>query len=152
MGLMVMVIWGRHQHKVTHQRSQNSVPGSNGTSQYRNQPDYQYQNAVKPQPSTITQNSTHSSAPNTSTTNVNASSALKIKVNFQDDLIAIRVPSEISFPQLKDKLQDRLKVQEEILIRYKDEPTGEYIEMLSDRDLNVALQRNQKLTLFVGYA
>ena len=143
---------GPPQHKVTRQRSQNSVPGSNGTSQYRNQPDYQYQNAVKPQPSTITQNSTHSSAPNTSTTNVNASSALKIKVNFQDDLIAIRVPSEISFPQLKDKLQDRFKIQEEILIKYKDEPTGEYIEMLSDRDLNVALQRNQKLTLFVGYA
>ena len=152
---------GPPQHKVAHQRSQNSVPGSNGTSQpqYRpnnnnqQQPDYQYQsNSIKPQPSTITQTSTHSSAPNTSSTNVNASGALKIKVNFQDDLIAIRVPSEISFQQLSDKLQDRLKIQEDILIRYKDEPTGEYIKMMSDRDLDMALSRNQKLTLFVGYA
>ena len=143
---------GPPQHKVTHQRSQNSVPGSNGTSQYRNQSEYQYQNAIKPQPSTITQNSTHSSGPNTSTTNINASTTLKIKVNFQDDLIAIRVPKEINFQQLKDKLQDRLKIQEEILIRYKDEPTGEYAEMLSNGDFDMALERNQKLTLFVGYA
>ncbi|KAL2047037.1 hypothetical protein N7G274_001055 [Stereocaulon virgatum] len=143
---------GPLQHKLSQQRSQNSVPGSNGTSQYRNQPEHQYQNSVKPQPSTITQTSTHSSAPNTSSTNVNASGALKIKVSFQDDLIAIRVPSEISFQQLRDKLQDRFKIQEEILIRYKDEPTNEYIEMLSDRDLDVALSRNQKLTLFIGYA
>lgn len=143
---------GPPQHKLSQQRSQNSVPGSNGTSQYRNQPEYQYQNSVKPQPSTITQNSTHSSAPNTSSTNVNASGALKIKVNFQDDLIAIRVPSEIGFQQLRNKLQDRLKIQEEILIKYKDEPTNEHFEMLSDRDLDMALSRNQKLTLFVGYA
>ena len=62
------------------------------------------------------------------------------------------MPSEIGFQQLRDKLQDRLKIREEILIRYKDEPTNEYIEMLSDRDLDMALSRNQKLTLFVGYA
>jgi bud emergence protein 1 len=143
---------GPPQHKLSQQRSQNSVPGSNGTSQYRNQPEHQYQNSVKPQPSTITQTSTHSSAPNTSSTNVNASGALKIKVSFQDDLIAIRVPSEINFQQLRDKLQDRFKIQEEILIRYKDEPTNEYIEMSSNQDLDIALSRNQKLTLFIGYA
>ena len=83
---------------------------------------------------------------------MNASGALKIKVNFQDDMIAIRVPSEIGFQQLRDKLQDRLKIQDEILVRYKDEPTNGYVDMLSDRDLDMALSRNQKLTLFVGYA
>lgn len=143
---------GPPQHKVTHQGSQGSANGATQGQHYRNQTDYQYHNAVKPQPSTITQASNNSSAPNNSTTNVNASGALKIKVNFQDDLIAIRVPSEISFQQLKDKLQDRLKVQDEIVIKYKDEPTNDYVDMLSDRDLDTALSRNQKLTLYVGYA
>lgn len=142
---------GPPQHKVTHQRSQGSTNGAPPNQHYRNQSDYQYQNGVKPQASTITQTSNSSSAPNNSTTNVNASGALKIKVNFQDDLIAIRVPSEISFQQLKDKLQDRLKVQDELLLRYKDEATNDYIDMQSDRDLDMALSRNQKLTLFVGY-
>lgn len=142
---------GPPQHKVTHQRSQGSANGAPPNQHYRNQSEHQYQNGVKPQGSTITQASSSSSAPNNSTTNVNAAGALKIKVNFQDDLIAIRVPSEISFQQLKDKLQDRLKVQEEIFVRYKDEPTNDYIDMISDRDLDTALSRNQKLTLFVGY-
>ena len=142
---------GPPQHKISQQRSQNSVSSAPSGQHYRNPSDIQYQNAVKPQPSTITQTSAHSSAPNNSTTNVNASGALKIKVNFQDDLIAIRVPSEIGFQQLKDKLQDRLRVQDEIMIKYKDEPTNELYEMISDRDLDMALDRNQKLTLFVGY-
>ena len=149
---------GPPQHKITNQRSQNSVAnGAPSGQHYRNPSEYQYPNAVKPQASTITQASTtssgtHHSGPNNSNTNVNASGALKIKVNFQDDLIAIRVPSEITYQQLRDKLQDRLKIHDEILIKYKDEPTNEYVEMMSDRDLDMALSRNQKLTLFVGCA
>ena len=143
---------GPPQHEVSHQRSQVSTNGATQGQNYRNHPDYQYQNAIKPQPSTITQASNNSSAPNNSTTNVNASGALKIKVNFQDDLIAIRVPNDIGFQQLKDKLQDRLKIQNDIVIKYKDEPSNNYIDMFSDRDLDTALDRNQKLTLYVGYA
>ncbi|KAL6717085.1 bud emergence protein 1 [Lecanora helva] len=143
---------GPPQHKVAHQRSQGSANGATHSQQYRHQPDYQYQNAIKPQSSTITQASSNSSAPNNSSTNVNSSGALKIKVHFQDDLIAIRVPSEISFQQLKDKLIDRLKVQDDIIIQYKDESTNDYVDMFSDRDLDMALSRNQKLTLYVGYA
>lgn len=152
---------GPPQHKISQQRSQNSV--QNGLPQqgqqqgqqqhYRNQSDYQHTNAIKPQPSTITQASSNSSAaPNNSTTNVNASGAVKIKVNFQDDLIAIRVPAEINYLQLKDKLRDRLKIPDDILISYRDEPTGHTYEMLSDRDLDMAFSRCQKLTLFVDYA
>ena len=141
---------GPPQHRVTHQRSQGSTNGVQYNQGYRNQQEYQYHNAIKPQSSTITQASNTSSGPNNSTTNVNASGALKIKVNFQDDLIAIRVPSNINFDQLRDKLQDRLKIQDEIIIKYKDDPTNDYIDMLSDHDLDTALSRNQKLTLFVG--
>ena len=141
---------GPPQHGVTHQRSQGSTNGAAQGQHYRNQPDYQYHNAVKPQPSTITQASNSSSAPNNSTTNVNASGALKIKVNYLDDLFAIRVPSEISFRQLTEKLKERLKLQEEILVKYKDDRSSSYVDMLSDRDLDVALERNPKLTLYVG--
>lgn len=63
----------------------------------------------------------------------------------------IRVPADISFQQLKDKVRDRLKLEDEILIQYKDEASGGYAEMLSDRDLDGALARNQKLTLYVRY-
>jgi len=111
----------------------------------------QYANPLKPQPSTLTQASSNSSIPpNASATNI--SGAIKIKVNFQDDIIAIRVPSEISFAQLRDKCKERLKVLEEIVVSYKDEQSGEIYEMNSDRDLDIALGRCAKLTLFVGYA
>lgn len=78
--------------------------------------------------------------------------ALKIKVWFEDDCIAIRVPSETTFAQLRDKLQDRLRVEGTLMIQYKDEPSGGYAELQSDNDLDVALQRNPKLQLYVGYS
>jgi len=77
---------------------------------------------------------------------------MKVKVFFQEDIIAIRVPQDISFQALKDKLRDRLKVNEDIVIQYKDEPTNSYIDLLSDEQLDIALQRNPKLTLYVNYA
>lgn len=75
---------------------------------------------------------------------------MKIKVYFQDDLIAIRVPTDISFEQLKEKLQGRLSVGDGIQIQYRDEPSNSYEALQSDEDLYVALQRNPKLTLYVN--
>lgn len=157
---------GPPQHRISQHRSQNSVSGTNGSpvgqQSYRTQPDFQHQAAINRQPSSLTQASgnssgTHQSAtaaagPNNSMTNVVSSGALKIKVWFDDDCIAIRVPSDISFPQLKDKLKERLKVEDEIVVQYKDEPTGNFAELLSDRELDMALERNPKLQLFVAYA
>ena len=147
------------QQRANHQRSQPSVSTANGVPP--GQQNYQHQATVNRQPSTLTQTSGTSSgtpqstpansAPNTSTTNVATASALKIKVHFEDDVIAIRVASDISFVQLKDKLKDRLKAQDDLLIQYKDEPSGSYAELLSDRDLDMALSRNPKLALYVGY-
>ena len=111
------------------------------------------------QPSSLTQASVDSKNgpsgtpnPPTLATTTSTSGALKIKVFFEDDCIAIRVPADINFAQLRDKLSDRLKVREEIMIQYKDEPTGGYAELLNDRDLDFALQRNARLQLYVGYA
>lgn len=140
------------QTRSNHQRGQSSATATNnGVAQathYR-QPSDMHPQAINRQPSSLTQASQSSggAAPTPS-----PAGALKIKVFFQDDLIAIRVPSDIIFQQLKDKLKDRLKVQEDIIIQYKDEPSNGYAEILSDHDLDVAIQRNPKLTLYVGYA
>ncbi|KAL4892361.1 hypothetical protein BDV59DRAFT_56165 [Aspergillus ambiguus] len=114
----------------SHQRGQASLSHSNGGPPPMNR-----------QPSSITQVSTTSS-----------SGAMKVKVFFQDDLIAIRVPSDINVHQLKEKLMDRLKLHDDITLQYKDEPSGAYVDLLSDSDLDTAIQRNSKLTLYVGLA
>lgn len=99
------------------------------------------------QASNLTQASTSSS--------MKASNAggggMKVKVFFQDDIIAIRVPQEISFEALKERLMERLKVNENILVQYKDEPTNSFIDLENDDNLDVALQRNPKLTLYVAF-
>lgn len=78
-------------------------------------------------------------------------SAMKIKMYYNGDLIAIRVPTDIQYQQLYDKIQDRLKVPagEQIQLFYKDEPTGDKPSILSNDDLDFALQRNEKLLLYV---
>ncbi|CAI7658351.1 unnamed protein product [Penicillium glandicola] len=93
------------------------------------------------QPSSITQAS-----------GASANSAMKVKVFFQDDLIAIRIPSGVSMQHLQDKLCDRLKIQDAIIVQYRDESSGSYIDLHTDQDLENAMQRNTKLTLFVSVA
>ena len=70
---------------------------------------------------------------------------------FNGDLIAIRVPTDIQFQQLSDKIRDRLKVSdgEQMQLFYKDEATGDKPSLLSNNDLDFALQRNEKLLLYV---
>ncbi|KIX02334.1 uncharacterized protein Z518_08275 [Rhinocladiella mackenziei CBS 650.93] len=82
----------------------------------------------------------------------NAGGSMKVKVFWQDDIIAIRVPQDIAFAALKEKLMERLKVNEDIVIQYKDEPTNSLIDLENNDNLDVALQRNPKLTLYVNYA
>lgn len=80
-------------------------------------------------------------------------SAMKVKIYFGDDLIAIRVPTDIQFQQLYDKIRERLKIPqgEEIALSYKDERSGERPALLSNSDLDMALERNDKLILYVDY-
>ncbi|RAL63914.1 hypothetical protein DID88_003102 [Monilinia fructigena] len=80
-------------------------------------------------------------------------SAMKVKIYFGDDLIAIRVPTNIQFQQLYDKISDRLKIPQgdEFALYYKDEPSGEKPNLMSDNDLDIALDRNDKLIIYVEY-
>lgn len=139
---------GGSHHSSAHERSASRQSLSQGTppqaaSHQRGQPSQSLPNGVPPmnrQPSSLTQVSTSSGG------------AMKVKVFFQDDLIAIRVPSDINLQQLKEKLVDRLKINEEIIVQYKDEQSGTFVDLISDQDLDRAIQRNPKLTLYVGLA
>lgn len=77
--------------------------------------------------------------------------AMKIKLSFNGDLIAIRVPNDIQFRDLYEKIRDRLKIPagEPVDISYKDERSGDKLPMISNNDLDLALERNEKLLLYV---
>lgn len=77
--------------------------------------------------------------------------AMKVKLSFNGDLIAIRVPNDIQFRDLYEKIRERLKIPagEQIQLFYKDEATGDRPSMISNNDLDLALQRNEKLLLYV---
>lgn len=79
--------------------------------------------------------------------------AMKVKIYFGDDLIAIRVPTDIQFQQLYEKIRERLKIAqgEEIALFYKDEQSSDRPNLMSNNDLDTALGRNDKLIIYVEY-
>ncbi len=80
-----------------------------------------------------------------------AGSAMKVKLSYNGDLIAIRVPGDIQFRDLYQRVLERLKIPpgDQIQLSYKDESTGDKPPLMSNNDLDIALQRNDKLLLFV---
>jgi bud emergence protein 1 len=97
------------------------------------------------QASTLTQGSTASSAKA-------SGGAMKIKVHLSGEIVAIRVPQDISYDALKAKIRDRLGVNDDILIQYHDGSTDSRVDLVGDEDLDAAIQRNPtKLALYVEY-
>ena len=133
--------------RTSHQRSQPSVSAGPGAPQ---PPNGYGPPPLHPQASNLTQASQSSKVSGGNAGG--GGGALKIKVFFQEDIIALRVPQDVTHRALKEKLVERLKVNEEIVIQYKDEQTNSYIDLENDDNLDVALQRNPKLTLYVNYA
>ncbi|RMD41699.1 hypothetical protein DV735_g3448, partial [Chaetothyriales sp. CBS 134920] len=139
--------------RASHQRQQASIPGGAYGNGY-------VEPMLQSQSSNLTQTSRSSKVSNgngaasapTPGTGTGVGGVLKIKVFFQEEIIALRVPSNVAFRVLKERLVERLKVREDIVIQYKDEPTNAYVDLDNDDSLDVALQRNPKLTLFVNYA
>ncbi|KAF5123446.1 hypothetical protein E5D57_011359 [Metarhizium anisopliae] len=88
------------------------------------------------------------------TSNQPQQAVMKVKMYYNGDLIAIRVPSEVDYQQLCDKIRDRLKLSpdNQLQLFYKDEPTGNKPNLMSDSDLNFALERHEKLVLYVEVA
>lgn len=74
---------------------------------------------------------------------------IKVKVSYQDEMIALRLARDASFSQLQEKLQEKLGNIDLSCIQYKDEPSNSFINMISDSDLVTAISRNVKLVLYV---
>ncbi|KAL8703962.1 MAG: hypothetical protein Q9201_002863 [Fulgogasparrea decipioides] len=155
---------GPPQSRSGHQRGQPSMSGVNGAPRgqhHRDPSDYHPGAHINRQPSNLTDASVNSSgthrsnpanvAPSASTTSVAASGAVRFKIWLGNDCRAIRVPSEISFQQLKDKVKDRFGIEEGIMLQYKDESTGGFADIFSDRDLDMALTKIPKLTFYARY-
>lgn len=138
---------GSHQSSqgdvVSQQSSRNNLNG-NG---YGAAPGSRGANGVPRQASSLSQPSQTSLSPGLN----QQAAAMKIKLSFNGDLIAIRVPTDIQFRDLYEKIRDRLKIPpgDPIDIAYKDESTQDKIPMISNNDLDVALERNEKLLIYV---
>ncbi|KAF2877411.1 hypothetical protein BDV95DRAFT_625308 [Massariosphaeria phaeospora] len=98
----------------------------------------------------------HSSV-SANSTNTGTNSALKIKVWFEEDnCVVIRMPASLRFVDLYNKLKERRALEkpdenklEDLVIEYRDEIEGQYYPIENDEDLNIAVERNPKLTLSV---
>jgi bud emergence protein 1 len=98
-------------------------------------------------------NHSHSS---TSTATSTGTSALKIKVWFEEDnCVVIRMPPSLRFNDLYNKLVERRKLErpeeaeEELIVEYKDEVDRCFYPIENDEDLQIAVERNPKLSLSV---
>lgn len=113
----------------------------------------QQQPAIARQASSLSQPSQTSLSPgiNNQQASAAAAQAIKIKLSFNNELIAIRVPSDIQFRDLYDKIRDRLKISvaDQMQLYYKDDQSGEKPAMISNGDLDQAMQRNEKLLVYV---
>lgn len=107
----------------------------------------QQQPAMARQASSLSQPSQSSLSPGLNQT----AQAIKIKVSFNNEMIAIRVPSDIAFRDLYDKIRDRLKISvaDQMQLYYKDDSSGERPAMISNNDLSAAIRRNEKLLVYV---
>ncbi|KAK4224342.1 protein scd2/ral3 [Podospora fimiseda] len=80
-----------------------------------------------------------------------AGAQMKVKLSYNGEIVAIKVPSDIAFRTLYDRITERLKIppNEPVQLSYKDEATGDKPPLMSNNDLDIALQRNEKLLLYV---
>lgn len=71
---------------------------------------------------------------------------IKIKIFFQDDIIVIRTPPDVSYNHLIEKMSDRLGKPFRS-VKYRDSMSGELYDIANDGDLSAALQASEKLVL-----
>jgi bud emergence protein 1 len=71
---------------------------------------------------------------------------IKIKIFFQDDIIVIRTPPDVSYNHLIEKMTERLGKSFNS-VRYRDSLSGELYNITNDGELSAALQASEKLVL-----
>ena len=136
----------KDEHSRQSSKNNLSGPGYSGLSAAPRQ----MQNGQAPmtrQASSLSQPSQSSLSPGIS----QSAPAIKVKIHFIDDTFLIRVPGDISFQQLYEKIRERTKVVggEQIQLFYRDEATGDKLNLMSSNDLSYALEHNDKLVIFV---
>jgi len=99
------------------------------------------------QPSSLSQPSQTSLSPGIQ----QAGAQMKVKLSYNGDLIAIKVPSDIAFRGLYDRIVERLRIPlgDSVRLSYKDEASGEKPQLMNDTQLDTALERNEKLLIYV---
>lgn len=144
----------RQQQQHQHHHS-GSFSNNNNTNQYHHST-----SSLHPPPELDRQTSSlteHSNSSHPSANSQSASGALKIKVYYADELIAIRVPQNISFDALRDKLRERLAIRDGdgVRVQYRDGGSGGYVDMAGDADLDAAINAGGgvggKVILYVNY-
>lgn len=156
---------GMHQHSqsqasnspYTHQRGQPSLSAA---------PPQHQQGGHYRSPSEFTQNP--AAAAQQAPTAAPSSGPVKVKAWFdRETCVVIRMPPrrQFKFDDLYQKIVDRRKLEfrgaegegsgdddPQLDIEYRDEEAGEYYRLEGDEDLDIAVERNEKLTLAVRVA
>ncbi|KAK5119551.1 hypothetical protein LTR85_007379 [Meristemomyces frigidus] len=129
---------------------------SNTTNHYRSPSEYSQQPSLAPP---VTRQTTATSATSASSGTV----AVKVKAWFdRDTCVVLRMPprGQFSYEELYRKIVERRRLEykgqdqndEDLDIEYRDEKDGEYYRLEGDEDLDIAVERNDKLTLAVRAA
>jgi bud emergence protein 1 len=103
------------------------------------------------QPQVARQGSSLSQPSQTSFSPETSQVPFKVKLHFNDDTFLIRVPGDTNFQQLHEKIRERTKIPsgEQMQLFYRDEASGDKLNLMSNNDLNYALDHNEKLVIFV---
>ena len=141
---------------------------SQGSTQLDQQSHYRSPSSYSQQPPPQQQQQNLAPPGGLSTSHTNTSSAsqssagaqVKVKAWFdRDTCVVIRMPprGQFGFEQLHKKIVERRRLEykgldqtdEDLDIEYRDEGDGEYYRLEGDEDLEISLERNEKLTLAV---
>lgn len=91
--------------------------------------------------------SSHQSKPSDASLK-DGSSFIKVKVFHEDDLIAIRIPTNATFDVVSSRICQRLGV-ENVVLMFKDEAAGGQLDEISnDEEFRMALGDKNKLVLY----
>lgn len=138
---------GEEEYRLSGGSQQSSTDSPNGLSAPTRPGGGNGQPAMTRQTSSLSQPSQTSLSPAIQ----QAGAQMKVKLSFNGDLIAIKVPSDIVFRPLYDRILERLRIPqgEPVQLSYKDEATGDKLPLMSNKDLDYALESNDKLLIYV---
>ena len=110
---------------------------------------YQNTSATSPYGANKSTTSVDTRSPTPASNNpANAPPYLKIKCFYEDNVVAIRVPPDVTYDELLAKLETRLGTTG-LAAKYRDEDSGTLKRLANNYDLEVALAENSKLVLQV---